>query len=242
MHLVAPLTADSEVAIELISVVARSVGPRYPRIFNILKSTIFRALEHERIEDGVREYLSGALIGAALAVIGGGTDFDLGAVECRRALTRLPGDVLARMAWEIGSNLRDKPGADERAHYWIEVVEPFLLGYWPNDVAARTPEVSKNIAHLPALAGDAFERAVDVVLGLVRPAEQMDLRLGLGLDEGNLLARFPHAVLRLITAILDGEGPAPYDLEDIIQALLAAEPTIVGEPAFWRLRLFQRPR
>lgn len=242
MHLVALLTADSDVAIELISVVARSVAPQYPRIFNTLKSTIFRALEHERVEDGVREYLSGALIGAALAVIGGETDFDLGAVECRRALTRLPGDVLARMAWEIGSNLRDKPGASERAQYWIEVVEPFLVGYWPNDVAARTPEVSKNIAHLPALAGDAFERAVDVVLGLVRPAEQMDLRLGLGLDEGNLLGRFPHAVLRLITAILDSEGPAPYDLEDTIQALLAAEPTIVGEPAFWRLRLLQRPR
>nr|WP_237684442.1 SIR2 family protein [Pseudaminobacter soli] len=241
-HLFTALLEESDEALNLMSVVARSVAPQYPVLFNRLKAAIFRALEHESTDDPVREHLSGAVVGAAFAVIEGREGFELTNVECRRTLTRMPNSVLSRMAWELGSLLRNEPDLGAKAAYWERAVEPFLTGYWPNDVSARTAEVSENLARLPALAGDAFEQAVDVILGLVRPIGRYELRFALGLDEvDDLIARYPRAALRLIVSMLDRDAPPPSDITEVIQALLDANPTIAAEPAFWRLRLMQRP-
>jgi hypothetical protein len=95
---------------------------------------------------------------------------------------------------------------------------------------------------LPALAGDAFEKAVDAVLGLVRPIVRHELRYGLGLDDdGGLIHQFPRAVLRLIVAVVDRAAQPPSDVPEMIRALLEADASIAAEPAFWRLRLMQRP-
>jgi hypothetical protein len=241
-HLLPGLLEETDEALDLMSVVARSVAPQYAALFNRLKGAIFRALEHERIDDAVREQLSGALVGAAFAVIEGRDGFELTNVECRRTLTRMPNSVLSRMAWELTQLLESKPDAATRAIYWDSAVEPFLTDYWPNDVSARTIEVSENLVRLPALAGDAFERAVDAVLGLVRPIVRHELSYGLGLDhEAGLIHRFPRAVLCLIVAVVDRAAQPPSDVAEVIQALLEADPSIAAEPAFWRLRLMQRP-
>ena len=156
-HLLPGLLEETDEALDLMSVVAHSVAPQYAPLFNRLKDPILRALEHERLDDTVREHLSGALVGAAFAVIEGRGGFALTNVECRRTLTRVPNSVLSRMAWELTHLLQDKPNSATRA-IWDSLVEPFLANYWPNDVSARTIEVSENLVRLPALAGDAFER------------------------------------------------------------------------------------
>jgi hypothetical protein len=48
-------------------------------------------------------------------------------------------------------------------------------------------------------------------------------------------------VLRLIVAVVDRAAQPPSDVAKVIQALLEADPSIAAEPAFWRLRLMQRP-
>jgi len=240
-HLLPGLLDATEAAVDLMSVVARSVAPQYPVLFNMLKPAILRALEHERADDAVREQLSGALIGAAFSIIAGNEGFDLSGVECRQTLTRMPNTVLARMAWEIGHLLRERDDDAGRAEYWDTSVAPFLRDFWPNDVAARTTEVSENLAHLPALAGDAFERAVTQILDLVRPIQRYELRNGLGLDdERDLISRYPRSALRLISALLDRTARPPSDLADVAARLLEADPLIASEPAFWRLRQMRR--
>jgi hypothetical protein len=139
-HLLPGLLEETDEAVDLMSVVAHSVAPQYAALFNRLKGAIFRALERERIDDAVREQLSGALVGAAFAVIQGRDGFELTNVECRRMLTRMPNSVLSRMAWELTHLLRSKPDPATRAIYWDSVVEPFLTDYWPNDVR---PQQSK---------------------------------------------------------------------------------------------------
>jgi len=68
------------------------------------------------------------------------------------------------------------------------------------------------------------------------------LSYGLGLDhEAGLIHRFPRAVLCLIVAVVDRAAQPPSDVAEVIQALLEADPSIAAEPAFWRLRLMQRP-
>lgn len=234
---------EDDNAIDLMSVVARSVAPQYAELFNKLKPAIFRALEHDRTDDGVREELCGALIGAAFAVIEGRGGFELTGVECRRILTRVSNKALARMAWELTSLLRDKLGAEERGQYWDQAIAPFLLDYWPNDVSARTIEVSENLAHLPALAGASFERAVAIVLDLICPIQRYEIRFGLGLssDGDDLIALYPRAALTLISGILDRASPPPSDLAEVINSLLATDGQIASEPAFWRIRQMLRP-
>ena len=240
-HLLPGLLDPTESAVDLMSVVARSVAPQYPSLFNMLKPAILRALEHERTDDAVREQLSGALIGAAFSIIAGNEGFDLTGVECRQTLTRMPNNVLARMAWEIGHLLRERDNDAARAAYWDCSVAPFLRDFWPNDVAARTTEVSENLAHLPALAGDAFERAVGQILDLVRPIQRYELRYGLGLDdERDYIRRYPRSALKLISALLDRTARPPSDLADVASQLLDADPLIASDPSFWRLRQMLR--
>src|SRR3546814_12098355 len=78
------------------------------------------------------------------------------------------------MAWEICAILRQIDGQSDRAATWTNVIKRFLIDYWPNDVSARTAEVSDDLAKLPGLAGLAFEEAVDTVLGLIRPAKRSE--------------------------------------------------------------------
>lgn len=239
-HLLPELLEDTEAAVDLISVVARSVAPQYAVLFNMLKPAILRALEHERTDDSVREQLSGALVGAAFSIIAGNEGFELTGVECRQTLTRMPNTVLARMAWEIRHQFRGGDDA-ERATLWDSSVAPFLRDFWPNDVAARTTEVSENLARLPALAGNAFERAVTQILDLVRPIQRHELWYDLGLDEGNdLLARYPRSALRLINALLDRTAQPPSDLANVVSRLLEADPLIANDPKFWSLRQMRR--
>jgi hypothetical protein len=209
----------------------------YPEMFNLLKGAILHALEHDRTEEATREQLSGALVGAALAIIEGVGGFDLTSVECRRALTRMPNNVLARMAWELTSLLRQKNAARDREIYWDDVVAPFLRDYWPNDVSARTHEVSENLAHLPGLTGGAFERAVALVLDSVCPIQRYELSFGLGLDnDENHLELHPQACLMLLSSILDRSSPPPRDLAETLDRILSADANLAAEPAFWRLR------
>lgn len=116
-HLLPGLLEPSDDAVDLMSFVARSVAPQYAELFNLLKPAIFHALEHERTDEAIREHLSGALIGAAFAIIEGRGGFELSAVECRQTLTRMPNNVLSRMAWELGSLLRDRDGPEAREAY-----------------------------------------------------------------------------------------------------------------------------
>lgn len=240
-NLLPQLLDESEDALDLMSVVAQSSAPQYADLFNLLKPAIFRALEHEQTDEAVREQLCGTLVGAALSTIAGFQGFELTAVECRHALTRMPASVLSRMAWELGSMLREREDGPARAGYWDAAIAPFLRNYWPNDVAVRTAEVSKNLIRLPALADEAFERAVELILDLVRPIQRYELRFGLGLDEeGELIARYPRALLKLVVAVLDRAAPPPSDIAALAEKLLRAEPQIAADPAFWRLRTMRR--
>jgi len=241
-NLMPGLLLNDDAAVDLMSVVARSVAPQYPELFNLLKTAIIHALEHNRTDDGVREMLSGALIGAAFAVIRGQGGFELTGVECRQTLTRVSNTVLARMAWELSAMLRDNDGADARGAFWAEAIAPFLHDYWPNDVSARTTEVSENLAHLPALAGTAFEQAVAVVLDLVCPIPRYEIGFGLGLDEhdNDFIGQFPRTVLVFVAGILDRSAPPPSDLGEVIDRLSHADPEIGSEPAFWRIRQMLR--
>lgn len=236
------LEAGGKDAIDLMSVVSVSDAPQYSPLFNRLKRPIFQALEHNETDGAARERLSSALVSAAFAVIRKENGFELSPVECRRALTRMPNSVLASMAWEVCNILRQIDGQTERAETWTGVIRPFLTNFWPNDVAARTVEVSDDLAKIPGLTGPAFEEAVEAILGLVRPAKFYDIRHGIELDEANdPILSYPRATLRLIASVIDRDAPPPSDVGEIIRALLRAEPKIASEPAFWRIRQMQKP-
>jgi len=240
-HLFAPMLDSPGMAGELVIIAAQAGCTRYARIFNRLKPALLRTLEEPDISGRAGTELAGALLTAAIATMDKPTTFELSKLEARRALTRMPDDLLAALAWELGSVLRHHGKDDDPAEIWGRMIEPFLLNYWPNDVAARTPEVTRNLARLPSLSGTAFARATGVVLGLVVPIEVSDIDYGLGLDE-EVLTAFPRASLELIAALVDPNAPAPIDLASALATLIAADAAIGAEPQFWRLRQMNRER
>lgn len=240
-NLFAPMLGSAEMARELVIIAAQAGCTSYARIFNRLKAALLRTLEEPDISGRAGTELAGALLTAAIATMDGLTTFNLSKLEARRALTRMPDDLLAALAWELGAVLRHAAKDGDAAETWDRLIEPFLLDYWPNDVAARTQEVTRNLARLPSLSGAAFAKAAEVVLGLVVPIEVRDIGYGLDLDE-EVLTAYPRASLELLAALVDPNAPAPMDLASALATLIAADPAIGAEPQFWRLRQMNRER
>jgi hypothetical protein len=236
-----PLLAGDADALALLETVATCSVLHDVAIFNRLKQPILDALESEHTDGRVRENLSEFILTAAFNRIHGHDLHALSRIEIRRALTRVPDATLAAIAFSLWRLLAQRDAAD-RAGYWTGTIKPFLQDYWPNDVTARTEEVSAHLAKIPAMAGSAFDDAVETVIGLMRPFALQEIRYGLDFEhDSDPIALYPGGVLHLLAAIVDRVATPPSDLVSVLGKLLEAKAELANEPAFWQLRQLQRP-
>lgn len=117
-------------------------------------------------------------------------------------------------------------------------VKRFLIVAWPKELRLSTTALSKRLADLPSLAGDAFVEAVDTVLPFLRPFDQVDMFVHRvarnGEDERAPVERYPHACLRLLDAVIAPSPPRPpHDLGRVLGLLAEAAPEL-RMTASWR--------
>lgn len=129
-------------------------------------------------------------------------------------------------------------------------VKPFFQRVWPKERDLSTPDISRELSHLPAASGEAFAEAVEEIkrflvpfdcwsmleyglYGEVETADAVIPKLRLAIDD----ERDAVAFLDLL-ALTIGEQPeavVPYDLSNALDWIKTLAPNLVDSPAFRRL-------
>jgi hypothetical protein len=153
--------------------------------------------------------------------------------ETRRALQR--GGEEAMMG-AINSLYR-RLNADKRT--WPPI-KRFLTSAWPRELRLNTTALSKRLADLPVMTGEAFPDAVETVLPLLRPVDQLNsflYRATREKDEApSPVERFPRACLKLLDAVIAPSPPRPpHDLARVLEAIAEASPDLRTTLAWKRL-------
>ncbi len=130
------------------------------------------------------------------------------------------------------------------------VVRPFIREVWPQERSLASPGSSEAFAKLPAMCGDRFAEATDLVLRFIVPFDcwsMFDFGLYSEDDEGPHLAQIDtlekaEALLKLLShsiGTLDN-AVVPHELADALEEVRAAAPQLSSSQHFRRLETLTR--
>ncbi len=206
------------------------------QIFNRLKSFICSALTSADTADDVRNHLAHVITWAIGTRMAGDDEIDITEMEARRLLTLAPSTALRSVAWGLWRSLADPRGGDAAAE-WQRRIRPLLERVWPNDVIARSPEVSRMLIEIPAAAGEQLPDAVRVVSPLIVPSEIRSVEFDFGIHgHSELIKRSPNELFDLVYAAVDVRNGMPYDLAKFLDDIGNAVPSLKVDSRYVTLR------
>ncbi|WP_453999997.1 SIR2 family protein [Afipia felis] len=227
------------------------------RLFNALKPAILAAFERRELSDNEFEGLtSSKLLSIAIAhQRGEAAEYDLTTAEVRRALTVGPSAARRNVAWNFWRMMgaagnedgeeEDGGAVPDKATRWRTIVAPLFNAIWPLDVRLRSKNTSQNLVYMALECEDAFPEAVDAILDVIVPYQLYQISHSLRLKDkhGDLVRQYPLAFVKLVNAIVDPTAfPVPADLAALLEECRSADPAIVQDPAYLRLRGLSRQR
>jgi hypothetical protein len=152
--------------------------------------------------------------------------------EARLALQQATKEGREHAIWFLANLVRDQ-------NEWKAFGKNFVQRSWPRERKFQTSTSSRNFAHLAEEAGDEFPDVVRTILPLLGPVDHVDMLIYSGTrDDGGtaLAARFPDAMLSLLDRVVpDWSITPPHDLWEIIEMIVAAEPTLRQDQRWRRL-------
>lgn len=206
-----------------------------PDLFGQLKHAFIQTVEHlDRLEEHSRQFLQLFTI-AQLFIPGAFTSQELVAI-----LRRLGDKERAEIASTIW---REQAKANDPASFWEQRVRSWLRSGWPKDQAMRTASVSEGMSLIAIHAGEAFSAAVELVSPLLVPASNLPFVLR-RLAKTQAPDDHPVEALQLMNRIIPEAG-VEYDhetVQDLLQRIRGADPTLGNEPSFRRLDELSRGR
>jgi hypothetical protein len=237
-HFLPTLTAGTPDSIRLLGYWAQFDQNYGPSLFAAMKGAIEGALGSTDADAESRKAMATVVTRAAFSVLAGNTDIGISKTDVRRILTRCSADALSHLAWIIAHQI-----AKEDA--WAPTVQPFFSDLWPIDAESRGPEVTRELAMIPAACGSYFPVAVSALSQLIVPSRTDSIFFGLDLhddDHRALIGRFPDAVLQLAEEVVDLEAGVPYDLSEFLDVVGRASPALRSHWRYRRLKTAIRGR
>ena len=157
----------------------------------------------------------------------------------------------AFMIWQFQDYARlGGEGSQPPRIAFSSAVKPFLEHVWPQERSLATAGVSGQLSCLPAVSGEAFPEAVDVVARFLVPFDCGSM-LGYGFCESDMsgqlgMPRLSDAVddapkasafLRLLDLTVgeSSDATVPGDLSAALHQIECQDPGLASEPAFRRL-------
>ena len=130
---------------------------------------------------------------------------------------------------------------------WQELVMPFVRKAWPNECKYQTDETTESWVSLLMSTEDSFPKVLAAVRDHLRPVNSDGPVLLLShrrVGAKELLAtRFPRETLDLLARVApSGSRHVPYGLADVLGLLVEAEPALIGDTRYTRLRALAAKR
>ena len=202
-----------------------SLGPDLLRVF---KEPFLEILRDERQGDRRLGNLRGLFVTVCLEAPG-----ELTEQEVRSVVELLPEGGLRTLLGSLKQRLMGE--AAERGKIWRDKVYPWLRNFWPRAAARNTGGTSEAILEMLAECGDAFPEAAEWSLEYLQPLEERGLYR---LNKDGLAAQHPSSMLRVLDRVVDADvlpGHQRHSLQEILDALVAANAEMGGDPRFQRL-------
>jgi len=156
-------------------------------------------------------------------------------MEMRDVLVNADDDFRSRTLWQLQ---RSPSNEEVDGGNWRTKVPVFLTEVWPRHIRAKSPRVTVRLLDLAFSDVTTFPEIADIILPLVAKSDRGDLWLpNLMESEANLVDKFPAKMLALLSAILPENVEVwPYDIEDVLERIGSADPTLVKDPRLVELK------
>lgn len=218
-----------------------------PRLFNAIKPAALETFERNQLSDNELEGVVSKLLSVAIwHQRGQALEYNLTSAEIRRVLTIGPPSVRRNVSWNLWRLMGEEEGEPaEKATRWRNVAGPMFTNIWPLDARLRSADTTRNLVLMAEECEGAFPEAVEAILDLIVPYElhQLSITLRLENKHNELVRQYPLAFVKLVNAVVDPASFAvPNDLGSFLQECLAADPTVVNDPAYVRLNGLRRER
>lgn len=251
-NLIEPLLTDDDDSILLwhaLSSTAISAG-----LLNVVGDTVCTKVLDDRLHETTRENLVGCLVYEALTAFRDNRKPPISFARISQTLRSASDSIRAWAAWEATEFQNYGYKSDEDSHalgaLFQSTVQPFLEEVWPKEQSLSTPAVSRHLSCLPAVCGDSFAMAVDVIERLLTPFDCRSLlAYGFCEDEMSETLKMPRlsdvvddipkarALLRLFDLTIghSRETVAPDDLDIALDWIMSVAPELTSRSAFRRL-------
>jgi hypothetical protein len=155
--------------------------------------------------------------------------------EMRAALVNADDDFRSRTLWQLQRWSSKRQEADRN---WRAKVPVFLSEVWPRQIKAKSPRITARLLDLAFSDVTTFAEITDIILPLVTETDREHLWLSNRMkSEGNVIDKFPEKMLMLLSAILPENVEVwPYDVENLLDRIGIADPSLVKDPRLVELK------
>lgn len=223
-HLLPRLAADTDEARGLRAVLV-SHSSITPEVTKVAPEAVLRGVVEARADSGFAAQIASGILRPALASVRG-DDADrwgIGEADVGRALREAPLkirtgtlDVLVR--WMHN----DKAGAEEA---WEKMVVPFFDRVWPKERRFVDDALNRDLMALAVGSGKHFPDALAKLRPYFSPYARERASVH-PIKQSKAPEAYPHQVLDLLWLIFGPTGGSSYDMADILDRLMAADPSI----------------
>jgi hypothetical protein len=249
-HLLPLLLNDTADALPLWRAVTRR--RLYTANIAVLGDTLLERAVDRRLARAARETIVFSIVVECLHAYRANIEPTIPHARIQQLLRSLDDEVRAHAAEAIHRFVKDVPTAksakpgDTAEEVFRSAARPFLREVWPQERSLSTPGISKALADIPAVSGDAFPEAVDAIERFLVPFDCWSLvDFGLyGKDEdgrAKLASINTPLKARALLTLLDRsigatEGAVvPYDLAEALAQIRHAASSLEGKPEYRRL-------
>lgn len=223
-HLLSRLVADTEEARGLRAVLV-SHSSITPEVTKVAPEAVLRGVVETRADSGSAAQTASGILRPALASVRG-DDADrwgIGEADVRRALREAPlkirtGTLNVLVRWMHN----DKGGAEEA---WEKMVAPFFDRVWPKERRFVDDALNRDLMAIAVGSGKFFPDAVAKLRPFFSPYARERASVH-PIKQSKVPEAYPHHVLDLLWLIFGPTGSSSYDMANILDRLVAADPSI----------------
>lgn len=223
-HLMPRLAADTDEARGLRSVLV-SHSSITPEVTKVAPEAVLRGVVEARADSGFAAQIASGILRPALASVRGdhADRWGIGEADVGRALRKAPLkirtgtlDVLVR--WMHN----DEAGAEEA---WEKMVAPFFDRVWPKERRFVDDAHNRDLMALAVGSGKRFPDALAKLRPYFSPYARERASVH-PIKQSKAPEAYPHQVLDLLWLIFGPTGGSSYDMAEILDRVVAADPLI----------------